>query len=191
MSSVARVCSVDDCGRKVYARRVCNPHYQRLMAGASLEPPLRRFDPERGCSAPGCTRPHGQNGLCQAHNKQSKAGREFTPIRTRGQFAVCLVSGCNGKCVSLGMCSKHDKACRNYNLSIIQYQAIRDMGCRICNFVVDRIHVDHDHACCAGSTSCGECVRGGLCPTCNVGLGMFQDSPELLNSAIRYLSGNT
>jgi len=30
-------------------------------------------------------------------------------------------------------------------------------------------------------------VRGALCPTCNVGLGLFKDSPTLLESAISYL----
>ena len=41
------------------------------------------------------------------------------------------------------------------------------------------VHVDHDHG--TGG------VRALLCSQCNVGLGMFQDSPELLEAAARYL----
>lgn len=48
-------------------------------------------------------------------------------------------------------------------------------------------HVDHDHRCCPGKKSCGRCVRGLLCATCNVGIGMLKDSPEVLISAAEYL----
>lgn len=51
-----------------------------------------------------------------------------------------------------------------------------------------RIAVDHDHACCPGKDSCGECIRGLLCGNCNNGIGRFKDSPELLARAIQYLS---
>ena len=58
------------------------------------------------------------------------------------------------------------------------------------------IHVDHDHACCRGKNrSCGKCIRGLLCHTCNIALGYIErryamaraylDSPPvgLLNAA--------
>lgn len=47
--------------------------------------------------------------------------------------------------------------------------------------------VDHDHACCAGGTSCGECVRGLLCFRCNNALGYALDSSDILKGAARYL----
>lgn len=50
-----------------------------------------------------------------------------------------------------------------------------------------RLAIDHDHSCCSGLKSCGKCVRGLLCTTCNNGLGSFKDSAELLLAAKAYL----
>lgn len=46
------------------------------------------------------------------------------------------------------------------------------------------LSVDHDHSCCSGIKSCGKCVRGLLCPSCNAFLGRVRDNP---NSLIAYL----
>jgi hypothetical protein len=38
-----------------------------------------------------------------------------------------------------------------------------------------RLAVDHDHTCCPGQlTSCGRCVRGLLCASCNLSLGALE-----------------
>ena len=37
-------------------------------------------------------------------------------------------------------------------------------------------HIDHDHACCPGKTSCGKCVRGLICRGCNHAAGLLRDS---------------
>lgn len=47
--------------------------------------------------------------------------------------------------------------------------------------------VDHDHGCCPGQKSCGNCIRGLLCDNCNIGLGHFKDSVESLQLAIEYI----
>jgi hypothetical protein len=43
-----------------------------------------------------------------------------------------------------------------------------------------KVHVDHDHDCCRGDRSCGTCVRGLACFSCNVGIAKFGESPERL-----------
>jgi len=46
------------------------------------------------------------------------------------------------------------------------------------------LSIDHDHRCCPGTGSCGNCVRGLLCDRCNV--GRFPDDPALLRAAADY-----
>lgn len=80
-----------------------------------------------------------------------------------------------------------------YGITVERYdEMLASQGgvCAICKGLPRsgrRLHIDHDHACCAGKKSCGRCVRGLLCDFCNHGLGRFSDDPELLETAIRYL----
>lgn len=50
------------------------------------------------------------------------------------------------------------------------------------------LEVDHDHACCDSSKSCGSCVRGLLCRRCNAVLGLVGDDQEVLLGLVGYLS---
>lgn len=78
-----------------------------------------------------------------------------------------------------------------YNLTEDEYQKLYNTNngqCWICCKEVDYcLHVDHDHSCCSGEKSCGNCVRGLLCHSCNSLLGHAKDNTEILKSAIRYL----
>ncbi len=49
-----------------------------------------------------------------------------------------------------------------------------------CSILISDSAIDHNH-------KTGE-FRGVLCKTCNRALGMFRDSPEILMSAVNYLS---
>lgn len=67
-----------------------------------------------------------------------------------------------------------------YGISVEDYRALGDK-CMICGSQVSgqNKHLDHDHK--------DDHVRGILCGGCNIGTGMFRDSPERLRSAAQYL----
>jgi hypothetical protein len=70
-----------------------------------------------------------------------------------------------------------------YGISLDQWRAMFDANggaCYLCGdpFDAKHIHVDHDHSCCPGKSSCGSCVRGLACRWCNQGIGNFRDDPE-------------
>lgn len=65
--------------------------------------------------------------------------------------------------------------------------------CAVCGGVNENgraLAVDHDHACCPDSKSCGSCVRALLCIGCNTAIGSMQDDPERLLKAAAYLEAH-
>lgn len=79
------------------------------------------------------------------------------------------------------------------------HQFVKDPTCPICH---ERITgrtksnkgtwipvavVDHDHACCPRSNSCGKCVRGILCRECNKLLPDRPNITGILTAAINYI----
>lgn len=87
----------------------------------------------------------------------------------------------------------HVKA--RYGLGQAQYEQILESQggkCAICHTTEPGgrggvFAVDHDHGCCRGYKTCGECVRGLLCNDCNVGIARFRDNDYLLDSAAKYI----
>lgn len=82
-----------------------------------------------------------------------------------------------------------------YSITYEQYWQIYEAQggkcfiCRRANGTRRKLSVDHDHSCCKGSTSCGKCVRGLLCRSCNRNvLGHLRDDPEAFRRGIEYLN---
>jgi Recombination endonuclease VII len=81
---------------------------------------------------------------------------------------------------------------RTFGLSIEQFnQMLSDQEgkCKLCRDVLYKTPcVDHDHSCCPGKKSCGKCIRGLLCFSCNTALGNLKDDVIRLQLAIDYLN---
>lgn len=120
--------------------------------------------------------------LCHAQHEQGKrdADPQVYTQRARDWRAA------NPNRVKQNRLNKYNLTCEQYDLMLIK----QDNRCAICTVLfTGRICIDHDHACCPETTSCGKCVRGLLCDPCNVAIGKLNDSVIVLARAIDYLRG--
>ena len=95
-----------------------------------------------------------------------------------GSQKTGLRSACK-KCQDSG----RNQTLRKFGLSDSEYEALHAIGrCEICGApppAERRLSIDHDHQ--------TGVVRGLLCNPCNMGIGLLQDSPEVLTAAAAYL----
>jgi hypothetical protein len=92
--------------------------------------------------------------------------------------------------------NKHRK--QRYGLNPDEYDAMivaQHGSCGICKTTEPggrsgTWHIDHDPRCCPGEYTCGKCIRGLLCFLCNVGIGRFNNDPELLRQAAQYIESH-
>jgi hypothetical protein len=91
-------------------------------------------------------------------------------------------------------CSQHADRRSLYNIDQTEYEALLAAQCGTCAICDDPFsdsnlpHIDHDHSCCPGRRSCGNCTRGLLCGRCNRAIGIFEDDVDLFDRAVSYLN---
>lgn len=152
------VCSEESCTETRSRSKLCEKHYMRLYRARR-----RVQDP---------TFADAERSYARAYRERLKASDPEQYIATVRETNLRV----------------------NYGVTVEWFEATlyeQDFRCAICkrheSEFVKRFAVDHDHACCPGNKSCGECIRGLLCISCNNGLGRFNDDLERMESAVSYL----
>lgn len=179
-------------------------HYARVRKTGetgTAEPLRAAKSSDKECSVEGCSTVCYGKGLCSKHWQRLRAkGHTDDPPAPK---EWCMVEECLKPHFAKGMCVSHynrDHWLRKaYGLSwdALQHRMQeQDNKCIICRMEFSpqeqwKVHVDHDHSCCATPVTCGACVRGILCSDCNTGIGSFRDAPNLLRAAADYLESFT
>jgi hypothetical protein len=186
-------CTLEECERLIYAKGMCRAHYGRA-----------RYAEKKGLEfSPGPIQPHG--GKRTDYTARTEDGLK---VCTRCKQAMSLDWFNRNRRYPDGyspFCRRCRESHRSYQYGISE-EALhelwesQDRKCPICKDSIELIghkvdgkyirsaSIDHDHTCCPGSKSCGECIRGLLCGSCNHGLGNFKDSIESLTNATLYLT---
>lgn len=151
--------------------------------------PIEQFDwrsdrvKGRKASCIPCEDPAGTKRCARCHVVKSKA--EFHYTQPSGGKYGHRQANCK-PCDAIGL---REWRLSQYGLTQQQYEELvadQSGRCAICGLEAE-LKIDHDHACCPGEKTCGNCRRQLLCDLCNRGLGMFRDNEQALLAAARYI----
>jgi len=84
-------------------------------------------------------------------------------------------------------CQNFRRRASRYSLTKEKLAQMLEGGCNSCGSF-EKLCVDHDHSCCSGNKSCGNCVRGILCKDCNTLEGLLLSNKNRLPLLQNYLS---
>src|ERR1700688_4304401 len=116
-----------------------------------------------------CARKPGNKGECRTAKARADTRASKTERRVGGMIDPEARSRWS---------RKHRRS--RYSISQKQFDWLleaQDYACAMCHgpFGEGVICIDHDHACCPDEKkSCGQCVRGLLCLSCNTSLGHIE-----------------
>jgi hypothetical protein len=174
-------CLFGSCEAVDWKRGYCRQHYEQLAKGRPLKS-VKVYKP--GGIPAQCVRDAAGRKRCpQCGEWRAESEYHRSSNEPDGLFYCC--KGCarqNGRAAVY----------RRYSITAEQYDAMlaaQGGVCAVCAQECSRGHlsVDHDHACCPGEKSCGKCIRGLLCRSCNQALGHMKDDADRLEAAARYL----
>lgn len=169
----SKACQVEGCLNTYLCKGYCSMHYQRWVKHGDPNVRLVGYNTDP-CSKCGVYQRRNDHSWCQpclnelatVHNNKGRTQR-FRRYKLTEDDIYYMWMFQGGRCL---VCSER----LNINKS-------------------KSFHVDHDNDCCSkektrNSGTCGECVRGLLCGSCNQGLGNFKDEVQRLKGAIAYLT---
>lgn len=170
-----RLCTFSGCGRPFKGRGLCSGHLEQSRQGSSLREIKSR-------------RPHPPNHRNDLGEKECSECRTYQP---EDQF-YSRREAPDGLTLSCKICSRSRARAVRYNVPMGYLEGLlasQEGRCASCKSLLVQWEVDHDHRCCPGRYSCGSCIRGILCHSCNSTLGAAQDDPNILRSTLLYLEG--
>lgn len=137
------------------------------------------------CYADSCDRFAVSRGLCDKHYRRLM--RHNDPNwHPPSLSSACSVDGCEKNRVAKGFCSRHYEQSKQ-GVDFYSASRVRESWEGVCDICKTDVPsgpkkswcLDHDH-------ETGK-ARGILCAACNIGLGMFKDNLDILDSAMNYL----
>lgn len=164
-------CSVEECGRKILARKLCAGHYGQVSQYGKIQTKIIR---EWGYAKRNADN-HKLCYRCDIYMPESS----FPKSKKMGD-------GLSKYCKICTIASNHGITRSMFDEIIIRQSGL----CEICDEQLIRPNIDHDHNCCSGTHSCGYCIRGIICRNCNSSIGLAKDSPDILIRMANYLESN-
>lgn len=192
------VCTYEGCGRAHHARGWCLTHYMQFKRGSTPVGPIKtreRIKPDE-CTEEGCHEEVKAKGLCKMHYQRLLRHGHTRYQDRKTTPKPCLIGTCGSYVYAKGLCHAHYIKQRKWSAAGVDAARYQEMlreqngVCAICHkpeTAPDKasgktkdLAIDHDHK--TGA------VRQLLCSSCNRGLGLFNDDPELLDKAKAYLA---
>lgn len=133
---------------------------------------------EKSCSVDDCTKPNYSQNMCRLHYERVRRNGH-----TNRKIKVSSTEPYRLKEIRY-----------RYSIDIDWYLSKVNGPCDICGEKPydNALHIDHDHSCCGNVGSCGQCVRGLVCASCNTHLrhwdkGTIRQANHLMEQVKAYI----